>query len=202
MRVRGVFPGGAFLLVLLVTVLFLLSRELGPLRAGAPQTEPGQWVHLTDPDYGARFYSFTPGESVGQLAERALPGLSGQLADRCKRIALEPGTRVRLCRETASKERDCLVSQLPERCRYLLGMPLNVNRAGEADLVMIPGIGPKLAKGIVAYRQSKGCFSSPDDFLRVPGIGRKLLENMRRHLCFGTAGGCPCPKRAFPPDEA
>lgn len=199
MRVRGVFPGGGFLLVLLVTALFLLSRDLGPWWPGAPQHERGQWVHLTDPDYGAHFYSFAPGESLGQLAERVLPRLSGQLADRCKRIALEPGTRVRLGREEVSGERGCLVSPLPERCRYLLGMPLNVNRAGEADLVMIPGIGPKLARGIVAYRDSRGCFLSPEDFLRVPGIGNKLLEKMRRHLCFGTAEGCPCPEQAFFP---
>ncbi|MCC6350079.1 MAG: helix-hairpin-helix domain-containing protein [Candidatus Eisenbacteria bacterium] len=55
---------------------------------------------------------------------------------------------------------------------------LDLNRAGEAELDRLPGIGPVLASRIVAHRKLHGPFRSPDDLLAVPGIGPKLLERL------------------------
>ena len=131
MQFRGLHPSGAFLLVLVGTALFLLSREPGRLGWGTHRVAPGDWVCLTDPDFGSSFHSFQVGQALGPFVAHALPWLSEPLADRCRRIPLEGGTEIRLERISGSDERDCVVSPLPERCRYLLGMPLNVNRAGE-----------------------------------------------------------------------
>jgi competence protein ComEA len=65
-----------------------------------------------------------------------------------------------------------------------MGMPVNVNRAAEQELELLPGIGPQLARRIVQVRESIGLFSSPEEFLRVPGIGKKLVEKMRGRVCF------------------
>jgi competence ComEA-like helix-hairpin-helix protein len=184
MRFRGLYPSGAFLLVLLGTVLFLLSREPGHFGWGTHRVAPAEWVCLTDPEVGSSFHSFQAGQVLGALVAKELPRLSEPLADRCRRIPLEGGTEIRLGRVSGSDERGCVVSPLPERCRYLLGMPLNVNRAGEEELKLLPGIGPRLARRIVEAREAVGLFSSPEEFLRVPGIGKKLVEKIQGRMCF------------------
>ena len=59
------------------------------------------------------------------------------------------------------------------------GRPLSVNTAGEAELESLPGIGPVLARRIVAHRRSHGPFGRLEDLLRVEGIGPKLLERLK-----------------------
>jgi competence ComEA-like helix-hairpin-helix protein len=184
MQFRGLYPGGAFLPVLLGVVLVLLSRELAPLGRGAVPVVPGGWVCLTDPEVGSRFHSFQAGELLGSLVSKELPGLSGLLADRCKGIPLETGTEIRLVKGPGSRERGCVVAPLPEQCRYLLGMPINVNRAGEEELALLPGIGPNLARRMIEVRESVGSFSSPEEILHVPGIGKKLLQKIQGRICF------------------
>lgn len=57
--------------------------------------------------------------------------------------------------------------------------PLNVNTADVEALRALPGIGPGLAERIVADRQARGLFRTPEDLLRVPGIGPKRWERIR-----------------------
>jgi len=60
----------------------------------------------------------------------------------------------------------------------LLDSPLDVNTATQEKLLLIKGIGPVLAKRIVAGRPYK----SVDELIRVKGIGPKTLEKIRPHL--------------------
>jgi competence ComEA-like helix-hairpin-helix protein len=184
MQYRGLYPSGAFLLLLIGTVLFLLSRGPGYFGWDRHPVTPRDWVCLTGPEIGSSYHSFQAGQVLGPLVAQALPRLSEPLADRCRGIFLEGGTEVRLERVPGSHERGCFVSSMPEQCRYLLGMPLNVNRAGEEELELLPGIGPRLARRIVEARESIGPFSSPEEFLRVPGIGEKLVERIQERMCF------------------
>ncbi|WP_457638498.1 helix-hairpin-helix domain-containing protein [Oceanithermus sp.] len=62
-----------------------------------------------------------------------------------------------------------------------LGTPgerVSVNRATVAELEKVPGIGPELARRIVAYRP----YRSLDELTRVPGIGPRSLEKLRPYL--------------------
>jgi competence protein ComEA len=52
---------------------------------------------------------------------------------------------------------------------------LDVNRATEAELLRLPGIGPTLANRIVSQRP----YHAVDDLRRVKGIGVKTLESLR-----------------------
>jgi len=53
---------------------------------------------------------------------------------------------------------------------------INLNRCTVEDLLTIKGIGPALAKRIVAYRTEHGQFSSLEDLRKVPGVGRKTFR--------------------------
>ena len=58
------------------------------------------------------------------------------------------------------------------------GPALNVNRATAVELEALPGIGPALARRIVADRESQGPFASVDALDRVPGIGPALMARL------------------------
>lgn len=55
---------------------------------------------------------------------------------------------------------------------------VDLNRAGQAELDALPGIGPVLAARIVAYRETHGGFRSVRDLRRVQGIGEKLYRSL------------------------
>lgn len=57
---------------------------------------------------------------------------------------------------------------------------LNVNRASEAELRLLPGIGKTRAAQIVA-RRDKRPFASLEDLARLRGL-RKLVQRLRPHL--------------------
>lgn len=61
----------------------------------------------------------------------------------------------------------------------LLGYPIDLNRADAALLEILPGIGPALARRIVADRAQHGFFAAVEDLERVPGIGPHLLRRLR-----------------------
>lgn len=57
---------------------------------------------------------------------------------------------------------------------------LNVNRATEAELRLLPGIGKKRAELIVARREKKP-FATLDELARMKGM-RKLVHKLRANL--------------------
>ena len=56
-----------------------------------------------------------------------------------------------------------------------LGRPMDLNRATAKDLRAVPGVGPSLARRIVAGRPYGSC----EDLLGVKGIGARRLEALR-----------------------
>jgi competence protein ComEA len=59
---------------------------------------------------------------------------------------------------------------------------VDINAADWPELMQVPGIGPTLARRIVASRQTDGPFASPDDLRRVRGIGKKVFEQIRPYV--------------------
>ena len=59
---------------------------------------------------------------------------------------------------------------------------VNINTAGEAQLMLLPRVGPSLAKKIVEYRQTNGEFKAEDELVLVPGIGDRTYELMAPYL--------------------
>jgi competence ComEA-like helix-hairpin-helix protein len=55
---------------------------------------------------------------------------------------------------------------------------LNVNQASAVELEALPGIGPALARRIVADREAQGPFATVAALDRVPGIGPALMARL------------------------
>jgi competence protein ComEA len=64
----------------------------------------------------------------------------------------------------------------------LAGERVNINTATEAELGKLSGVGGKLAKRIVEYRDAHGEFKRPEDIRKVEGVGKNLWEQNRDRI--------------------
>ena len=55
---------------------------------------------------------------------------------------------------------------------------VDVNSASASLLSFVAGVGPKLAKSMVAYRRENGAFKSKSELLKVKGLGAKAYEQL------------------------
>jgi competence protein ComEA len=72
--------------------------------------------------------------------------------------------------------------RLPALALRTLRVPIDPNRADEAELRALPGIGPALAKRIVEFRRAEGPFGAVEDLRRVRGIGPRTVARLRDRL--------------------
>mgnify|MGYP000650149979 CR=1 FL=1 len=64
---------------------------------------------------------------------------------------------------------------------YEDNLKININKAPLESLILIPGIGEKIAKKIIEEREKKK-FSKIDDLLKVKGIGKKKIEKIKDYI--------------------
>jgi len=92
---------------------------------------------------------------------------------------------------------DSLAEDQERRERPLeAGEKIDVNRAGEAELDRLPGVGPAKAARIVADRMANGPYHHPEDLMRVPGIGPRSIERLTPFLDISGAGSIPGTRQA------
>lgn len=59
------------------------------------------------------------------------------------------------------------------------GLTIDLNTAEARELALLPGVGPVLARRIVADRNQRGRFDSLEELGRVHGIGEKTIAGLR-----------------------
>lgn len=63
------------------------------------------------------------------------------------------------------------------------GGPVNINVASVAELDELPGVGEATAVAIVEDRERNGPFTTPEDLMRVSGIGEKKFAKLEGLIC-------------------
>lgn len=63
----------------------------------------------------------------------------------------------------------------------------DLNRATAEELARLPGLGPERARRVIARRRTLegGAYRSIEELLAVPGIGPKILDQLRPSLFIG-----------------
>lgn len=69
--------------------------------------------------------------------------------------------------------------------------PVDLNAASEDRLANLPGVGPRTAAAIAAYRKAHGPYRNLRELLQVKGIGEKKLARIAPCLILSGAGAEP-----------
>jgi competence protein ComEA len=80
------------------------------------------------------------------------------------------------------------IGEMSAAGRLALGLRLDLNRASEGDLSLVPGIGDRMAAQIMQLRLEKGEFRDLSDLTAVPGIKEKKLNNLKDYLMVQAPG--------------
>ncbi|HVP57833.1 MAG TPA: ComEA family DNA-binding protein [bacterium] len=62
---------------------------------------------------------------------------------------------------------------------------IDLNSATLEELMLLPGLGPKKAGAVLAWRKEHGRFESVDELAKVKGIGKVTVERLRPYVCVG-----------------
>lgn len=62
---------------------------------------------------------------------------------------------------------------------------IDLNKADEGTLTIVPGIGPAIARRIVNYREANGGIRGLEDLSGIKGISSALIEKIRRYAYVG-----------------
>ena len=76
---------------------------------------------------------------------------------------------------------------------------IDLDKAGAAELVRLPRIGPGLARRIAEERAAHGSFGSLEGLRRVQGVGDGLLNAIAEHASFSGAAPVPGPVTVVSP---
>lgn len=82
----------------------------------------------------------------------------------------------------------------PAEDPWLLGAPVDVDRAGAAALMTLPGIGPAAAGALLDERVRHGPFHAVSEITRARGIGPDTLRHLAPFLTVGDVAQ-PAPPR-------
>ncbi len=62
---------------------------------------------------------------------------------------------------------------------------ININTASAEEISQnLDGIGIEIGTRIVEYRENNGNFKSKEDIINVSGIGDKIYDNIKDHICI------------------
>lgn len=55
-------------------------------------------------------------------------------------------------------------------------LKVNINTATAEELTVLKYVGETLSQRIVEYRKEHGAFESPEDIVKVPGVGQRVYD--------------------------
>ncbi len=143
------------------------------------------WVHVAGAVGKAGLYEVAAGARVGEAIDAAGGALADAALDAVNLARLlSDGEQVYVptCAEVDAGTVPAAAPGFdggPAAAPAESGSAVDINTAGEAELVALPGVGPATAAKIVADREANGPFATPEDIMRVAGIAENKFEAMR-----------------------
>ena len=134
------------------------------------------WVYVCGEVRDPGVYELPEGSRITDAVEAA-GGMTGDAAETYLNLAetLSDGQKI----EVPSVE---MAEALEEAAAQDTSGLVNLNRATEAELMTLSGIGESKAKEIIRYRESRGGFQKPEDLMNIPGIMEGVFHKIRDQI--------------------
>lgn len=134
------------------------------------------WVYVCGEVRAPGVYELPEGSRITDAVEAA-GGMTGDAAETYLNLAetLSDGQKI----EVPSVE---MAEALEEAAAQDTSGLVNLNRATEAELMTLSGIGESKAKEIIRYRESRGGFQKPEDLMNIPGIKEGVFYKIRDQI--------------------
>ncbi len=125
-------------------------------------------------------YEISDNNLTINVIKMAIPLCSDQLEnkDPTLLLPLKEGYRYHFACKPTKNRQLVNITKIPAAQALTLEIPLDLNQMTGADLELLPGIGPQIAKRIVEYRQYYGDFKTKKELLLIEGIGEKKFKNI------------------------
>lgn len=132
-------------------------------------------IEIVGDDQRAGIYHVPAEMSVNRLLKAA--GIEKKFE---KDFAVKTG--MQLVIRSASDRPDITVAEIQNTAKISVGLPIDVNKAGEEDLILIKGIGPVTAKKILELRTRLNGISDIRQLMEIKGIKEKRMKQIEKHL--------------------
>ena len=132
-------------------------------------------IEIVGDDQRAGIYHVPSGMSVNRLLKTA--GVEKQFE---KDFTVKTG--MKLVIRSASDRPGITVAEIQNTAKISVGLPIDVNKAGEADLILIKGIGPVTAKRILELRTRLNGISDIRQLMEIKGIKEKRMRQIEKYL--------------------
>jgi len=134
-------------------------------------------VEVVGDEHASGIYYVPPGTLVNRFLK------SAGIAKRFKNnFELKNG--MKLIVHPGSEKMEIVVAEIHNAAKISIGMPIDINRASEEDLVLIKGIGPVTAKKILELRQKSKGIKDMKQLMQIKGIKEKRLgKNRKIFIC-------------------
>ena len=131
-------------------------------------------VEILDKNSGHGIYFTAPGTTANQLLQT-----TGVPVQAKRNFMLENGMKLTVDSESVS---GVTLAEIDNSRRLALGMTIDLNRATEDDLLLIPGIGEITAQKILKLRRGKVHFKNIEELMEIAGIKEKKLAKLKQYL--------------------
>ncbi|UJR15955.1 hypothetical protein I4U23_002875 [Adineta vaga] len=93
---------------------------------------------------------------------------------------------VKLCSIHSSRRRNSIIRSKLEYEELVRNNAIDINRALEDELLLLPGLTRQLARNIVQYRQANNGFKQMNELLQIDGITPRLFKRICREMTLTT----------------
>ncbi len=146
------------------------DQRKGMIAAAVSDTPHADGIYFLPAGTTIREMSKIAGRAVGGAQDRLLASSSFDASA----VAL------------AAKGDGLEVGDMPAVARLALGFRIDLNSAGEEELLLVPGIGESLARAIVQLREQKGRFHALEELKVIPGIKEGKLRGLGKYLAVAS----------------
>jgi DNA uptake protein ComE-like DNA-binding protein len=171
-QIRGLIVTALILAIIPFIILSSDSLSNYKIPILADQVGNVLTVEIQNNDAGRGIYFSVSGITANQLL--TLAGVEVKIDDD---FLIGNGMKLQV-----DSERKISVMEIENSRKLALGMPIDLNRATEDDLLLIPGIGEITAHKILKLRSEKVRFTNIEELMEIQGIKGKRLSKFKNYV--------------------